>query len=239
MGEKTLVGAAKKTCIFCDNAEIRSFSVREKLYHRCPACGGIFLDRSQLLSSEAEKARYALHENTLENDGYRMYLENCIDEILGFGLLGEYWSPARTILDWGSGPEPSLVRLLASRGHDARGYDPYFAPDVPLEPETADMITCIEVAEHFTSPQEDFARASAYLAKGGFFAVRTGLLKYHGDVPYTDDSEIENFFSSWWYREDPTHISFYTERALVAATARARLTLAGFASKDIAILRKI
>ncbi len=220
---------SEKSCVFCGNRETRIFSVRGKGYYRCAECGGIFADSSTRLSSEAERKRYELHRNTLADEGYRTYLENCITAISDFPGLNASGNPL-SVLDWGSGPEPALVCLLRRRGYAACGYDPFFAPEQPCSPESVDLVTCIEVAEHFAAPREDFINAARFLVSGGFFAVRTGFLP--------EDENIEAFFGSWWYREDPTHISFYTEKALVAATESANLAFLGYAAKNIALLRK-
>ena len=41
----------------------------------CSSCGGYFLDNRFFLSPKEQKERYLLHDNSLENQGYRQFLK--------------------------------------------------------------------------------------------------------------------------------------------------------------------
>ncbi len=203
-------------CDFCLSSSVEALRVRDVLYHRCPLCGGIARDPLNCLTPEEERARYLLHRNTLENTGYRTWLESFLSDVLkatdGVLSLGE--APIRSVLDWGSGPNPSFVELVREQGFQVRGWDPFFAPkDLPLS-EEADLVTAIEVVEHFREPRLEFSRAARAVARGGWLALGTHT------VPDRD-------FATWWYKEDPTHVAFWTERAFTCLAEANRLRYCG------------
>lgn len=217
------------TCVFCESDSIEPLAIRNRTYYACRSCGGIFLDRRQLLAPAAEKARYEKHDNSLENKGYRTYLEEFMRTVLDFSVDAAA-DPGFTVFDYGSGPEPAFVQLLRENGREARGFDPYFAPDTPSYPGGASLVTALEVVEHFADPPGDFARMAACVRPGGLLAVRTQLLP---DLP-----DLDAFFAAWWYREDPTHISFYAEKTLLLVACHAGLLPVGTAGKGVHFFRK-
>ena len=63
-----------------------------------------------------------------------------------------------------------------------------------------DAVTAIEVFEHLEDPAKELEIVSSCLNKGSFLIIRTML-----------HNSNWNNFQEWWYREDQTHISFYSE----------------------------
>jgi len=225
-------------CVFCGADSSERIEVDSYRYWACPVCGGIALDRAQCLSPDAERDRYTLHENTLANEGYRRYLEGFLDAALAFPDIKRAGACSSwKLFDYGSGPEPALVSLMRARGFEARGWDPYFAPETERFSDGADLVTCLEVAEHFRDPVRDFALLSECARSGGFLAVGTRLLDgLHGDGPAHAQHEA---FASWWYRQDRTHISFYAIKTLSLVAERAGLSVIGQAAPNVIILRKV
>ena len=95
------------------------------------------------------------------------------------------------------GPAPVLAELLSSSGRPTESYDPLFRPD--RSPLTAryDFLTCCEVFEHAHEPAQLLTQLSGLLRPKGMLAVMT---RFYG---------VEAPFDQWWYRRDPTHVSFY------------------------------
>jgi 2-polyprenyl-3-methyl-5-hydroxy-6-metoxy-1,4-benzoquinol methylase len=79
-------------------------------------------------------------------------------------------------------------------------YDPYFYPDKTVFKNKYEFITCTEAAEHFYNPLAEFNRMNELLKKNGVLAVMTSLF----------DNSIN--FDNWYYRRDPTHVIFYSEK---------------------------
>jgi pseudouridine kinase len=197
------------------------------------------LDRALLLSPDAERARYTLHDNSLKNVGYKRYLEDFLASVVGYPeILNAGFCDSWRFFDYGSGPEPALVSLMRERGFEARGWDPFFAPEEKCYPGGADIVTCLEVAEHFIDPEKDFASLASCVSPGGFLALGTHLLD---DLPRQEsspDAETYAAFSSWWYRQDPTHVSFYTKKSLVLIAHKLGLEWLGAGAAHTYIFRK-
>lgn len=225
-----------ESCVFCLAGAVSAFSAGGKEYRQCGDCGGIFLARDFLPSAEAERKRYELHRNSSEDSGFRTYLERFIDPVLAaVGDIG-------TIFDYGSGPEPVLVSLLQARGYDVRGWDPFFAPETPPFEGGADLVVCHEVAEHFFEPRRDFALMAAQVKAGGTLAIGTMVLPEGKSIPEgcrsSESIEVQKFFSSWWYRQDSTHVSFYSETALRITGESAGLTWLGAVGENAYLFRR-
>lgn len=185
-------------CIFCKNESTKLIKLK-KTYAQCSCCGGIFLLKDFFTTPQAQKERYLMHSNSLKDLGYKIFLLNFINPVRNF-LEGINYLP-KTILDYGSGPEPCLVELMNQSifvNADIRGWDPFFAPETPFFDAGADLVTCLEVIEHFEAPFENFVKLKNSCKKGGYIAIGTMFL--------TNDID----FNKWWYKEDSTHVSFYT-----------------------------
>ncbi len=216
-------------CLLCGESPSEALPVAERLYYRCPACGSAWLDRDEALCEEAERQRYLLHDNSLENTGYRNYLNGILETVLAG--IGPEIKEIRRVFDYGCGPYPALVRLFAERGYDSRGWDPLFQSGVLPFPGGADLSTCVEVVEHFLDPESGFKGLAEATKIGGYCAIATQLIPFERD-------EFLRFFPSWWYRQDPTHVTFYTPEGLKTAAARAGLRFLSALSPTLLLFRR-
>jgi hypothetical protein len=184
-------------CTLCGSEEAGLRLVREGVrYLGCRRCDLTFLDPAQRLGPEEERARYESHRNHPRDPGYRSFLRRLADPLV------ERLAPGARGLDYGSGPGPTLSRILTEAGYPTRDYDPFFAPDAGALEGLYDFVTCSETAEHFYSPGEEFSRMDGLLRPGGWLGLMTGIVG--------PDTEL----STWWYLRDPTHVAFYTMRTL-------------------------
>lgn len=117
-------------------------------------------------------------------------------------------------------PEPDFIL----------GWDPFFSPVKSLAGRKASLVLCLEVAEHFEEPREGFDGLAACCTKGGYVAV--------GTLPVPDSMKIPEGFKGWWYKDDLTHVSFYTEKAMAACGSASGLEYLGKASPRIFMFRK-
>ncbi len=171
-------------------------NINGRKYHRCDRCMATFLDSTHRLSSEEEYAQYQDHKNDSADRGYRSFLSKLVHPLL------KKLTPCRSGLDYGCGPGPVLAEMLTKSGHSVKLFDPFFYPNHTVLEQTYDFITCTETIEHFHSPAEEFARFQQMLRPGGWLGIMTCF--------QTEDSR----FSSWHYRRDPTHVTFYRETTL-------------------------
>ncbi|MFW5894702.1 MAG: class I SAM-dependent methyltransferase [Bacillota bacterium] len=191
-------------------------------HHVCKGCGYTFKDKAAHVDSVQEKNLYSNHQNTLENKGYvamfERFLAFALDERTAFG-------PA---LDFGSGPGPVLYELLKRRGFESYHYDPYFHHDDSVFNRSYGFITSTEVFEHLSTPRDTFHKLETLLKPQGMLAVMTSLRP--------DDDAA---FLTWWYRRDPTHIGFFTEKAMRELSKDSTMTLVKSNQKNHFLFKKI
>lgn len=187
--------------------------IQKRRYFDCQDCGFIFLDPKLRLPSMEEKKRYLQHKNCDEDERYHLFLDQLWSPLKNILLkkidVKEIVHPIRG-LDYGCGPEPVLVKKILREGFDIEGYDPYFNEKLSLlkfnkeNTHKYSFITCTEVVEHFYHPLDEFERWKHLIAPGGLL----GVMSHWFDKNKSD-------FKSWYYRKDPTHVSFYREKTLM------------------------
>lgn len=222
-----------KFCIFCNQPHIEHFIVKSgKKYWYCRHCKGFFMDIFEQLPKDEQKKRYLLHDNSLQNKGYKEYLDKIIKKSADYyQRYDKKYKNLIHIFDFGSGPIPALTQLLAQKKYFTENicvkhWDPlFFAYDTGFKT-GADIIFCIEVVEHFENPQKDFKKLADVGAKNSIFFIKT----------QPAPSSIQQF-TTWWYKEDATHVAFYSQQALVYCAKNAGLELLEL-DNDFFILKK-
>jgi hypothetical protein len=207
-------------CPLCENPQTLPFWCdQRRAYRRCDQCLLVFVPTDYHLSSEAERAEYDLHRNDPEDAGYRKFLSRL------FGPLRDRLPVGARGLDFGSGPGPALALMLADAGFDMAIYDPIYAPQDAVLQNRYDFIACSEVVEHFRMPGREFATLWQLLEPGGWLGIMTKLVL---------DRQA---FSRWHYKNDPTHISFFSREtfSFLAEHLSAHLQFVG---SDVILLRK-
>jgi SAM-dependent methyltransferase len=162
------------------------------------------MDSRHHMTPETEKQRYELHNNSLENAGYIDWLNAFLD--FAFTPTPAP-APGSKVLDFGSGPEPVMAQLMEERGCVVSLEDPFFAPGE--RGGSFDLITALEVFEHIYSPSDTIANLAKRLSPDGRLCISTKFLP---------DNHEE--FETWHYRNDSTHIGFFTRTGLAEAASR-------------------
>lgn len=212
--------AARDFCSVCQGGPLSDFArVGDRLYRRCGQCRATVMDPDGWLSEQDEADVYRLHDNAVDDPGYRRFLDKLVTPLLDRLLPGQHG------LDFGCGPGPALAAMLEERGLMVTGYDPVFFPDASVLARQWDFITCSEVVEHLRDPWGVFRQLDGMLRPGGTLGVMTCF--------QTDDSRFVN----WHYRRDPTHIVFYREETLRWLADRFGWSL-DIPRKDVALFRK-
>jgi len=188
-------------------------------YFRCPECALVSVPPRYHLDAQSEKAEYDLHRNSVDDEGYRRFLSRLAAPLLE--LLPE---PARG-MDFGCGPGPALAAMLVEAGHQVALYDPFYRPDRSVLQRSYQFITATEVVEHLHRPGEELERLWRLLEPGGVLAVMTKLAR---------DAEA---FSRWHYKNDPTHVCFFSERTWEWWAARHAAALRRHAADVVLLLR--
>lgn len=188
----------------------------------CPECEFIFKDAKAIVSEEKELKVYQQHNNTEENLGYVAMFRDFIDK-----TIAPHRGKIRTALDFGSGPNPVLAKMLAREGFETDHYDKFFAPEKVFEGRQYDLITSTEVLEHIGDVHGVMQLLTEHLKPGGYLALMT---QFH-------DNTTEHYLQ-WWYRRDPTHIVFYRPRSFAILAKRYGLTLRYHDDKKSLLLQK-
>lgn len=208
------------TCPLCGHAGAAHFHRDTRRdYWQCPVCQLVFVDDAQLLSPEAEKQQYDLHRNAIDDPAYRQFLAR-----VAIPLADRVPPPARG-LDFGCGPGPALAALLQEQGYRMTVYDPFYFPQREAWQSCFDLVTCTEVIEHVYDAAATWRQLFAALLPGGWLGLMTKRLRDRAA------------FCQWHYKNDPTHVRFYSDATLgwVAQQFGAQLELL---APDVALFRK-
>jgi len=190
-------------------------------YH-CSSCELIFKDEDAIVSPEKELKVYRQHNNSEENAGYVAMFQDFIDK-----TVSPHREKIATALDFGSGPNPVLARMLEKEGFATDHYDKFFAPEKVFEHKRYDLITSTEVIEHIADVHALLKLFSDHLNPGGYLALMT---QFHANT--------EEFYLQWWYRRDPTHIVFYRPKSFEVLAKEYGLTLRYHDDKKVVLLQK-
>ncbi len=183
-------------CPLCASKTEEFSEIHTRKYFKCPVCKGICLDPKHFLSAEDEKGRYQLHQNDVNDLGYQKFASPIVTSVL------ETFEADHHGLDFGAGSGPVITSLLRKRGYHITTYDPFFDPNTNALKKTYDYIVCCEVMEHFFNPKKEFKLLHSLLKPKGILYCKTSLY----------NSSID--FKSWWYKNDPTHVFFYSNDTL-------------------------
>ncbi len=184
-------------CTLC-GAETKTFwKSKNREFVACANCGGIQLLPEFYIPEDSEKERYLTHNNDVEDPRYQQFVSPITTRILND------FSVTNTGLDYGCGTGPVATTELEKQGFSVALYDPYFYPDKLVLKNSYDFIICCEVMEHFYDPAGEFRELSDKLNPGGKLYCKTSL--------YSEDIDFDN----WYYKNDPTHVFFYTEKSLL------------------------
>jgi len=185
-----------ETCPLCHHQQTHLFyRDHRRSYLRCQNCDLIFVSRGDLLTQQQEKARYDLHQNNPEDEGYLRFLNQFIKP-----LLKRIGPPPQQGLDFGSGPGPVLGLILEKQGFKMSLYDPFYSPDSSVLENTYDFVTCTETIEHFNNPDKDWRLLLNLLKSGGWLGIMTQLVEDPQDFP------------TMHYITDRTHVSFFSRQ---------------------------
>ncbi|WP_062270688.1 class I SAM-dependent methyltransferase [Endozoicomonas arenosclerae] len=210
---------ANYDCPLCHSASPPYASDNRRNYFQCSECALVFADPKSWPSPEKERSEYELHENDASDPGYRKFLSRVINP------LKETLSPDAKGLDFGCGPGPALSLMMEESGWAMALYDPFFHPNEAALNERYDFITATEVIEHIHQPDIWLPKLWGMVKPGGTLALMTKLVI---------DQEA---FSRWHYKNDPTHVCFYSKDTfqILADQWGAKLS---FEAQDVIFLHK-
>lgn len=213
-------------CPLCLGSQLQSWAEdRRRSYVNCQHCQLVFVPQSYHLSAEQEKVEYDLHENSLTDVGYRKFLMRAyVPLVVNLNKARETSSKLRG-LDFGCGPVPLLAVMLSEAGFICDRYDLFYFPDKALLSETYDFIVTTEVVEHLSQPGKVLDELWLQIKPGGVLAIMTKRVI------------DQTAFKLWHYKNDPTHITFFSDASFEWLASRWQASLE-FADQDVVIFTK-
>lgn len=196
-----------QACPLCGGYQLSVFSHQAwqsksaESHFLCGTCDLIFLRPELRLDSAQEKARYDLHENSSEDQGYKNFLQPVVD--LCEKLYGADVRAGLRVLDFGCGPHPVLAQWLGELGFELSLYDAFYRTDAEIFAQKFDLVVSTEVFEHLYQPALELERLRRMINEpAGTLLVMTQL---HQGTEH---------FKNWWYASDPSHVVFYSKQSV-------------------------
>jgi SAM-dependent methyltransferase len=189
-----------RPCRICRNPSYPVFEDTRPFF-ACNVCGLIFSDC--IISPEAVEKHYKdQHVNPFdwmkEANGFVEWIKNA-----GFSvpLL------SLSILDYGSG-SGLLTEALRKIGFKVDCYEPMVHGEFDFSnySQSYDAIILNEVVEHLEDINQILDIVYKVLAADGIVIIKTLLT----DQIINDPENFKGLFTRWWYKDDPTHISFFS-----------------------------
>ena len=208
------------SCPLCQSTRLKSyFENKSASYLSCSECDLVFTPKEFHLSDIDERIRYDSHQNNPKDQRYRQFLSQVFNPVM------EYIQPGSTGLDFGCGPGPTLSIMFEEQGYKVDLFDKFYANDKAIFDNKYDFITATEVVEHLASPGDELNRLYKMLNTGGTLAIMTKMINDQTD------------FASWYYKDDPTHICFFSQQTM-RYLAKAWTSRVQFYGHDITLFFK-
>ena len=207
-------------CPLCSNTDSKLFHKdKRRDYFQCQKCRLVFVPDSFILSAEDEKVEYDKHENNIHDQGYRKFLSRVFDPV------NERIQTDAKGLDFGCGPGPALAEMFKENSFEMSIYDPFYANNPEVLNASYDFITSTEVIEHVKDPVQFLDQITKILKPGGTIGLMTKLVA------------DQNAFKNWHYKNDQTHIRFYSRKTFKQIANTYKLSIE-FIGNDVIILQK-
>ncbi len=208
-------------CPLCAASNTVFFSRdKQREYWQCTRCKLVFVPPAFWVTPDKEREQYDLHENNPVDEGYRRFLSRVAEP-----LLQRLQKPSLG-LDFGCGPGPTLSLMLEEYGHSVALYDKFYFPNACVWQGQYHFITATEVFEHLHDPLTEIEQLWQHLLLGGYLVVMTKRV--------IDEAA----FSAWHYKNDPTHIIFFSNETFAWLAARLNAGLEVL-SADVVLFTKL
>ncbi len=156
------------------------------------------------LNDTEEKLRYDAHQNNPDDKRYQAFLSQVLEPVIHH-LNKQGFKPPKINakgLDFGCGPGPTLSLMFEKQGHQVDLFDKFYVNNPAVFEQNYDFITATEVVEHLSAPNVELLRLFNSLKKRGVLAIMTQMMDDKTD------------FATWYYKNDPTHICFFSKNTM-------------------------
>ena len=183
-------------CTLCKTKTTLFSEHQERAFYICGNCETVLLHPDYYLNNQEEKGRYDLHSDDVTALGYQNFVKPITDHVIA------HFNREHTGLDFGCGKTEIVKYVLEQNGYAVKGYDPFYFNDISLLALKYNYITSCEVIEHLYQPREVFQQLYDMLLPNGMLILKTSLYS------------LDLNFEKWWYKNDPTHVTLYTQKSL-------------------------
>lgn len=182
-------------CTLCNSVPSSIFYNDANTYYKCENCKTVYMDASCYVSQQREIDRYTEHNNDVDDLGYQKFVQPIVTSV-----LSDFTTESKG-LDFGCGTGPVITKLLRDKNFEIQTFDPFFDNNLEALKTTYDYIVCCEVIEHFHHPLKEFKLLKSLLKPQGKLYCMTDV--YHENID----------FKNWYYKNDETHVIFYSENS--------------------------
>ncbi|WP_040393923.1 class I SAM-dependent methyltransferase [Catenovulum agarivorans] len=212
------------SCPLCCSLDTH-FYHQDKLrsYLQCSHCKLVFVPQQFHLSAQAEKAEYDKHDNSYADQGYQRFLSRTWTPLKT--RLKRQFTEAIQGLDFGCGEGAVLSKMAQADGFNMRNYDLYYFPQTEVLQQKYQFISATEVIEHIADAHNVWLLLDRLLDQKGVLAVMTKrVLRAQA-------------FANWHYKNDLTHVCFYSEFTFAYLASKFNWTFE-IIDKDVVFLIK-
>ena len=180
-------------CSLCNSKTSSFFKTITKEYFKCNNCDAICMNPLNYFTEIQEIKRYTEHNNDINDIRYQNFVNPIVKSVLAD------FDTTNNGLDFGCGTGPVITKLLRDKNYTITTYDPFFENNLESLKTTYNFIVCCEVIEHFHQPLKEFKLLKSLLKPSGKLYCMTDV--------FNQSINFEN----WYYKNDETHVIFYTK----------------------------
>jgi hypothetical protein len=213
-------------CPLCKKIQSANYSSdKNRDYLQCNHCLLIYVAEECYLTPSEEKAQYDFHINSPDDQRYRQFLSRL------FIPLCARLPKQGSGLDFGCGPGPTLSVMFEEAGFHMSIYDLFYVNNTSVFESNYQFISATEVFEHLKDPGQEINRLLSRIIPGGYLAVMTKLV----EQPKQKNNDR---FKNWHYKNDLTHICFYSQETFLWIAEKYQLKVE-FIASDVIIMQKL
>lgn len=171
-------------------------------FYKCPSCALIFTNETA--DNAAAEKHYKSQWNNADDDFWKQQVDALV------GVIQKYKMPMGRLLDFGSG-SGEITKEFQRRGIEAEPLDPMINGLLKDQNYSYkfDVVVGVEVIEHLPNMWEELKEIENHLSHDGIMLFTTNITE-----PFINSSNEVDVFKAWWYKDDPTHVSFFSNKSI-------------------------
>ncbi|MFQ5432369.1 MAG: class I SAM-dependent methyltransferase [Nitrospinota bacterium] len=171
-------------------------------FYKCPSCGLIFTNETA--GNAASEKHYMSQWKSTDADFWKQQVDGLLS------VIHKYKMPVGRLLDFGSGAG-EITKEFQARGIEATPLDPMINGYLKDQnyPQKFEVVVGVEVIEHLPDMWDELKEIKRNLSADGIMLFTTILTD-----GFIDSANEREQFRGWWYKDDPTHVSFFSRKSV-------------------------